>query len=716
MEQNRFVNRLDDFQSHSIHYVMLAARSTQDVRDFTVDSPSAQSETLSAIDSARQLGDAVQYKDGSSVFLMMDTRRFSQYGIMDFEMETMMTGFSVPGSKSPNSTAINMKFTVVDSMGISFANFLQYLMDQKLQVSFDGMTVLVRLLFIGHRPDGTSDVVQSVTIPAIFKQIQVDLNDTKGLYTCTLFPLIGMPSNSQNNPKWTAIGTASSYFTGLSANTLGAVVSSFERRLNEESFKRYAQRNAQTQDQGTKKSVGRFGRQVQYMITLPKGWSDFKFSGPSQNAAVETVFTELVKREKQQSESVAEAQKKAQKGSATPAKDSHVAVDPGLTVTEVLDVIFNQCLDVAKLGNFTKKADTDGMIRFYKHLVTVTSNDDGFTVHVDVVLFEVPNADLDTGKGASSVSSNDQDIYTDIKLKDGTTKRAPKQYLEFDYIFSGTNIDVLTLDLKIENLNILLMQGQKLGAGELWTTAENANEQKDGEGVAKDEKPVFGFRSKDPVLLPPRSSGDASNYSNLGANAQVEGDATPQAVNQQYMQNLQAFYAAGPVEAKMTLRGNPDLMAQVSLQAIPAHVSAYTASSGAGEASKVNEDVKAKYREEFEKNLLKLNGAGRRPGAVVDASAPLNARMLGGRNFVSSPFFAKVNVYGPNVDFVTGGAGPGTDYAQKLFYDNYYFVDKVISKIDGSRFTQELSLRSFSVYNFPNTNTKGANTSPTKST
>lgn len=707
MSQN-FVNRLDDFQSHSIHYVMLAARSTQDVRDFTIDTATSQSETLSAIDNARQLGDTVKYKNNSSVFLMMDTRRFSQFGIMDFELETMMTGFSVPGSKSPNSTAINMKFVVVDSTGISFANFLQYLMDQKLQVSFDGMTVLVRLLFIGHRADGTTDVVQSLTIPAIFKQIQVDLNDTKGLYTCTLFPLIGMPSNSQNNPKWTAIGTASSYFSGASANTLGAVVGSFERRLNEESFKRYTQLNGQSQDQGKKTSVGRFGRPVQYMITLPKGWGDFKFSGPTQHAATETVFTELVKKEKEKTASVSEAQKKAQKGAAAPAKDSHVAVDPGLTVTEVLDVIFNQCLDVAKLGNFTKKADTDGTLRFYKHLVTVTSDDSGFTVHVDVVLFEVPNIDLATGKGANSVSSNDQDLYTQIKLKDGTTKRVPKQYLELDYIFSGTNIDVLTLDLKIENLNILLMQGSKLGQGELFTKAEDGGVQTDGDGVAKDEHPVFGRRRKDPALMPPRSSNEAANYSNLGANAEAEGDATPQAVNQQYLQNLQAFYAAGPVEAKLTLRGNPDLMVQVALQAIPDHVSAYTIVNAKGDASEVNNDVKSKYRADFETNLLKLNGI-----KSSTAGSPINTQMMTGRNFVSSPFFTKVNVFGPNVDFLTGAAAPG-DYAQQLFYENYYFVDKVISKIDGARFTQELSMRSFSVYNFPNTSTQGATTSATK--
>jgi hypothetical protein len=697
-------NPLDQFQSHSIHYVMLAARSTEDVRGFTVDSQQAQSETLSAIDATKKLGDKVQMPGAAAAYLLIDTRRFSQFMVNDFELETMMTGFAVPGSRTPSSTAINMKFTVIDSLGIQFANFLQYIMDQQLQVSYDGMTLLVRVLFIGHRADGTTQVVQSLTIPAIFKQIQVDLNDVKGVYTCTLYPLIGMPSNSRNNAKWTSIGAASSYFSGENANTLGAVVNAFERQLNEVSLKRYAQVNGQTTADGTKVSVGRFGRPVQYMITLPKGWAEFKFSGPTQGGATETVFAELVKVEASKSASAAEAQKKAQQNSSAPAKDSFVAVNPSLSIPEVLDVIFSQCLEVAQLGNFTKKQDQDGNLKFYKHLVTVTSDDASFTVHVDIVEFIVPNVDLATGAKSNSVGANDAALYELTEYKDGSSRRRPKQFIEYDYIFSGTNIDVLHLDLKIENLNILLMQGSKLGQGELFSKVADGQDQGDGTSVGSDEHPVFGRRKKDPALMPPRSTGDDTNFSTYGANARTVGEATPQAIAQQYTQNLQAFYAAGPVEAKLELRGNPDLMVMVSLQSIPQHVSAVTITSEGGVSSNVNADVKKEYRAAFEKNLLRYSGIN---DSQVNTGSSINSKMLTGTNFVSSPLFAKVNVYGPNVDFLTGAANPG-DYGTKLFYDNYYFVDKVISKIEGSKFTQELAMRSFSLYNFPNTATRGA--------
>ena len=266
-------NPLDKFRSHSIHYVILAARSTEDLREFSDGSESELARTLQAIDDCKQLGGSVRSKNGSDgVFLLVDTRRFSQFSIDNFELDTKIAGFAVPGSKSPNAVGLEMNFTVHDSSGISFANFLQYLMDKKLQVSFDGMTLLVRVVFIGHTDTGTTEVVQSFGIPAIFNTIQVDLNEVQGIYQCKCFPLIGMVSNSNYNPKWTQIGTASTYFTGPGVNTLGGAVQAFEHALNKESFRRYKEFNSIPD---TDARANGYGRPVQYLLTRPKGWYDY---------------------------------------------------------------------------------------------------------------------------------------------------------------------------------------------------------------------------------------------------------------------------------------------------------------------------------------------------------------------------------------------------------------------------------------------------------
>lgn len=710
----KYTNPLDEFTSHSVQYVVLACRSTEDLRGFTNDSPSGQTESLQAINNCKALGSEVKLagKPGS-VFLMLDTRRFAQFSISNFTLDTLVAGFAVPGSSSPHSTAITMSFTIIDSTGISFANFLQYMTEKQLQVSFTGMTLLVRVLFIGHRLDGSTATVQSVTIPAIFNTIQVDLSDTKGIYNCTLFPLTGMPSNAGYNAKWTSIGTASSYFTGQNVNTLGAVVDSFEAELNRLSIARFIDLNSKVQNAGQKtKAVNDFGRPVQYMITLPKEWQTFTFSGPTQGNATETNFAQLVKDQEviRAAATAKEAQQKAQQNSTSAAKDSFVSVNSNLTITEVLDIIFSQTLEVAKLGNFTKKQDQNGNLKFYKHIITVTSDDSSFLVHADVVEYFVPNVMLNQKPGASTTERDQLLFNTEKTAQAGVVKKVPKNFIEFDYIFSGVNIDVMSLDLKIENLNWLLMQGMKLGAGAINDSTIDGQKQTDGEGVSDDTRQLLGMGRKDPVLMPQRTKNENTNFPGLAANAKSTNDASPQELAQQYTQNLSAFYNAGPINAKLELRGNPEIMASMTLGTIPAHRQAITITSSGGVTSTANPAAKQKYREEFERDILKLA-----PNSPIPRG-PINAALLSGPSYLMSPVFIKVNVYGPNVDFMNNELIAGQNFSTQLFYDNFYWLNKISSKIDGAKFTQELDLHSYSIYGYSALTAKGATNSATKKT
>ncbi len=684
-------NPLDKFRSHSVHYVVLAARSTEELREFSDGSQAVLSRTLQAIDDCKQLGANVKSSNGSGVILMADTRRFSQFMIDNFELDTRIAGFNVPGSKTPNALGIEMDFTVLDSTGISFANFLQYIVDKKLQVSFDGFAILVRILFIGHTDTGSTEIVQSIGIPAIFHSIQVDLNETKGVYQCKCIPLIGMVSNSSYNAKWTSIGTASSYFTGAGSNTLGAAVKSFEHALNRESFRRYKEFNSipngETRENG-------YGRPVQYMITLPTDWYNYTFTGPSQGGAKEINFKELLaleegKRTKEQ-QSAAEAQKKAQSSGAAPAKESYMAVDPNLSITEVLDMMFNQTLEVQKLANFNgrDRSKTEA-IKFYKHLVSVTSSDARFTVHVDVVEFTVPNVNLKEDTNKDAVSQTPEFLSKTTDPKTGVTKLLPKNYIEYDYIFSSKNLDVLSLDLKIEQLNILLMQGTKLGQGNLWSKNDGGQAQKDGETVGYDQDTLMTLRPKDPVRLRMLTPEEKTNFSNIAGNLQKQqkGPDTPSAISQQYTKNLSDFYNMGGA-AKMTVRGNPVLMGEVVLSDLEKHIDVVTLISGKELVSETKDSVRKDWRENLEKTL------GMKPGLKRTRNG---LEVLKGPSFVTTPVFVKVNVYGPNVDFVTLDQIEGP-FSKELLTDNFYFVSAIKNKIEGSRFTQELDLLQYNIY------------------
>ena len=636
-----------------------------------------------------------------NAYLVLDTRRFSQFTVDSFSIETLISGLTIPGSESPHSTAIDMSFTVVDNVGISFANFLQYIMDQKLQVSYDGMTLLLRVLFIGHEPvvGGNSytsrgDVVQSITIPCFFSSIEVQLTETRGVYTCKLFPMLGMPSNAAYNSRWTNIGQAVTYFSGPAANTLGAVVQSFENELNRQSLDRYKQLNAVTQSPGQpNKTTRQFGRPVQYMITIPSKWEAYTFSGPSVGAASEINFAELLKTEAAtESRSTEQQQRRAQQNAAAPAQDAYVSVLPEWTITEVLDKIFSQTTEIAKLANFVQSQANQQTIRFYKQLVSVTSDDSTFTVHVDVVEYEVPNVQAPAGAGTAQGASDSL-----FMIDPSTGNRVPKNFIEYEYIFSGKNLDVLSFDLKIENLNFLLMQGSKLGEGEIFRAAISGDEQKDGEGAASETKTVGAMRAKDPLLMPVMTPQQQTNFSNYSATSRPAGELTPQEINQQYMKNLSAFYNAAPYTAKLELRGNPDLLAGVVLQRLPRHIRTVTVNAD-GTVSNTNLDNKRAYRRELEQSL------GISTTGVYRGTGPLS-----GPSFVSTPLFVKVNVFGPNVDFVTNELVQGEAFTQRLFIDNYYFLSKIVSKIEGAKFTHEADLMTYSVYGAGSivTNTQG---------
>lgn len=715
----KYVNPLDDFQSHSTHFVVLACRSTEDLRAFTSQERQDVESTLRAIDSAKTLGAEVAVPGAAtrgSVFLMIDTRRFSQFTVDNFQLETYLSGLAAPGGGSPHGTSVNMGFNVVDSVGISFANFLQWLMDQKLQVGFDGMILLVRVLFVGHRPDGTSQTVQTVTIPAIFNEIQVDLSDTKGVYTCKLFPLSGMTSTRGFNKRWTQIGTASSFFTGAGTNRLVDVVNAFERRLNEESLGRYRKMSAKAQRPGAgTKDQADFGRPVQFMLTIPKSWHDFQLTGPANGSAKETDFREALKREEEaraKARTSTPAQgsgaASAQSNAATPGQDSHVSVDAGMTVTEVLDFIFKQCADIAKLGNFTP-GQPDKDITLYKHIITVTSSDASYTVHVDVVEFIVPNVYLNEKSAQAdrqaAAAERDRQLFEVVPAANGVArKKVPRNFIELDYMFTGKNLDVLSLDLKIENLTFLLAAKTKIGSSELFVASDTGQEQEDGEGVARDERQL-SMRPKDPVLMPLQTDRERANQSHVAGNLQP-GPADARAVSQQYMRNLSAFYNAGPVTAKLELRGNPQLMSGTVPGEIPRHVTAVTIASTPSGISETNLEVKAQYRAEFERSLLAKNAGLSAAKGGAFAVRPL----LSGPSYVTSPVFVKVNVRTPNVDFQTNEL-VGGDFTRPLFEDNYYYLSKITHKIDGGKFVQEMELYSYSVYGYQTTTAQGLQSS-----
>jgi hypothetical protein len=698
-------NPLDAFTTYSTHFVMIAARTTENARAFM--NPANNRETLAAIEATKQLGDAIPNVGGplrGDCFLVMDTRRFSQFTVESMKYEVYVNGLSKGQAHSNLATTIEM--TVLDSVGISFINFMQWLMDVKLQTNFDGMIFLIRVIFVGHNQDGSTETVQSLTIPAHLFKMEVDLNYAKGVYTLEFMPNMNFSVFKHN--RWTHIGTASG-FNGIGGKTLGGVVRAFEEALNKKSKDFFEQSTAKLLQAGKPplETTKKFGRLVRYQITLPGDWEGREFFGSwknSVNGSIERNFKAELEKLDASKKQTPEGSK-ATDGTTSPAKSVRVSVEMGVTITEVLDIMFKQVPAIASFANAEKVSDPNGVAKFYKHVVSITSSDELVIVHVDVVAFEVPNAQppsavkITNEKQAERVAAEAREAaekrspYTTV-IENGVSKRIPKSYFELDYIFTGQNTQVLNFDMKIQNLVFLLAANTKVSEGEMVhkvRTGQEANPEAEKRAPPRE---LLSLRPYDPLLLPIATAVVKENFSFLSA-ASRDKDAQNQVNSnlQEYVRNLSAFYAISPIQTAVSIKGNPDIMLKFSSPQLPEHSS--FATLGAAGTSASNEEVRAAYRKKFEETVLKLGG--RELTAGGDGVFTLN-RQLGNDTYMTGPVFVKVNIKGPNVDFRTNQLVDGQDFASEVLLDNYYVVFKVVNKIENGVFTQDLELWSHNVF------------------
>lgn len=687
MSFGRLLNPLDGFTTYSTHFVLLACRTTEHARDF---SQAGDTATLQAIDQTTDLGSPVVFGNSNSdVFLVMDTRRFSQFTVDKMKYEVFINGLTTGGSHANLATGIEM--TILDSVGISFINYLQWLMDSKMQCGFDGMIFMIRVIFVGHHEDGSTETIQTVTIPAHLFKIDVNLDYAKGVYDCVFMPNFNFSVNTHQ--RWLNIGTATNYNT-QSGNTLGEMIDSFETSLNKDSSDFYQSISARILEAGgdpTATVGGKFGRLVQYQITIPDDWRKFECDGPSTHNAIEKAFVKTAAANQTAPQKAATAPGK----DVTPATSSYISVDPGQTIPQVVEVILKSCSATREFGNADKLTSKSESITFYKFLVSVSSDDASFIVHVDVIPFVVPNVVPPQSNSASTTPSS---VYEKQIVDAGTgrTITVPTNYFEFDYIFTGKNLDILHFDMKLENLQFLLASNVKTSQGELYNVSSKGQTDQTAKAVKQVDPFFTSSRQYDPMMIPLMSKEQRAAFSQYVTARTLDENARKIADSQSYARNLSSFYAQSAVMCNMTIRGNPDIMQKFNFEKPVLHTPSTSATdAAAGGTSTTNSSVKSQYRQDLEKDILRLPGAAR---SATSTNAFTVNRPLGDASYVTSPVFAKINIKGPNVDAVTNELIDGQDFATEVLYNNYYVVFKVVNSIERGVFTQQLELWSHNVY------------------
>ena len=685
-------NILDKYRSHSFHHILIAANNTEAIRKFINPSNAGSSNFLSSIVN-KQLGE--ELTPGSGAYLITDTRRISHFGIQNLNF-TMLNG----GSASPaESTVIagSLRMKIIDPSGIGFFNYMKYLIDKKFETDISGVVFLLHTLFIGHTHEGTTEQVDSVSIPMIMSSEfnLTEFGTTGGTYDIGFFPItVGL---GQSVDIFCKLNEAFSYTAKESL--LGNAIQAFENQLNVKSRDWYLKLNpifkpvdasvktsqVKSADASADKKQGRI---VQYMITIPENWFYFTVAS-SSDKNIETDWTK-------QGKNVSGSNSKEEKISAKLSTASG-----SVSVQDALMDLFKACPAVNALSSEDLKKQ--GKSKIYKILTSITSDDEAVLVHFDVVEFVIPDPNSAQKIIDNSAASN----------KSGLPSRddnPPGAYV-FDYIFSGKNEDIVHLDIHVNNLALALNSGGMYGWAAKDGIVGNPQTLPNDKLETADKTAIYNVRNKQPITIPPRTGAEKANFSTISAREDVD--------HKQHMKDIQDFHktladlSITSLQPQLRIRGNPDLMKQFAVDSIAPHVK-MTGSlkeflQNTSEA-KINELSAWEYDSNNSSTAPKAKGGASIVSAHIEhrkyindivvnpTQSQLNDAMKSGKakGFLSQGQFVKINIYGPNdypLSFEVGGA-----YKSQLFYDSWYMLFGVSNNFDGTEFTQELNLKAFDLY------------------
>lgn len=714
------LNPLDEYRSYSYQNILIVANTTEALRPFTSSDPGLDATSLGAITNTAQ-GSAIEVPKSTDVgtgnaFLVLDSRRTSSFAIREF------TYTANPGIGIPSQTHVfvgELHMTIVDPDGIVFINYLKFLIDEQLKTDLYGMHFLLKTIFVGHKIDGTTTVISTSGIPLMLLTLEFEVTYKEGIYTLKFVPM------SQNAalqiPEFTAVKDVKSMT--LANGTFGAVIRSFEDRLNESYRDWYKALNLEIKEAGKAESkvVGKTGRLVQVMITIPDSWENFKVEGTENNNVERSFKKELEKRKEVQDKKVEEQKAEIKKQVAEAVKvgketqeqaekrlnRKFVSVAPTLNVYEVLAEIVKLCPEALELAN--KKAVGNNLIKLFKTVSSVTSNSEVVLIHFDIIEFVVPNVTIKKEEFSQSKFF--------VKQSNGTW--IPKNSLEFDYIFTGKNTDIIEFNLKMERAQMLLMNTGKIG-----TTAHRMvsdQTKKPDNPVTLNKFNLTFIRENDPIVFGKESIENRKNFASIAEKTDVTNQLVYQKSRNEWLQAVSYLHNQSVLRAKVTIRGNPNLMNKFLTELIPKHIipenvkietevakDTFVKSSILGNPE-AWQSQKKDYRKEIDKYYEDTVNKDLR-GEVQDDTE------INGPKAHAYPMFIKINVFAPNIlEFGSASAKldekDNREYTQ-FWYDGYYTVYSILNKFSEGMFTQELDCPSFGIYGPDNSTTTGGATAP----
>lgn len=675
------INPLDKFQSHAYHFILLAANNTESLRKLS-DGRGLLSNVATA-----KLGDDI----GGGSFLICDTRRISELAINSVKFKQYL------GVGSPSETHLIcglLEMEMYDPTGIGLLNYLKILIDEKLKTDITGMVFMLHISFIGHTDTGGTEPVDSINILMFLTDMILDFSHTGGRYSMKF-----APADSGTHSE----GAHGDYFKIYSAfniyspdNTLGAAIKSFENQLNAHSLKAFQQLNAQQRDPATDQVQGskdqKYGRLVQYMITLPEkvegkpnseDWATFPINAV-QNNQVETDFKKRAQEQKDTNtpKTNVPTTPTDYNKNVEDVTGMRVSIPVSGSISDALTTIFQTCDRVQAKGN--AQAILDKKASIYKILYTITSDEKTVLVHVDVVEYYLPDPE-----GLKKIKEGVEGSGTKLAAKEDNP---PGAYI-YDYLYTGKNADIIDFAVQVNNAQFMLLNKVSIGAKALADVQDSDSSKKKDKDNLTEYKPVGVLKPNSPVKPPVRTPQETTNYV---AQPNPYAELYPQVVadRQDFHQLLSYVHGMSMLNGVVKIRGNPDHLGKTQPLAYAPHMQLMGSYNDFTNIQNFDDQgVQQKLAENRAQHRKYVNDNFVKPRQdTIDLAA--SGQSVETETFHTSPYFLKINIKAPSDYLFSQEVGTGN---VQVFYDGWYMMRAIEHEFNMGNFTQTLEIAAYNL-------------------
>lgn len=646
------------------------------------DKEGLQSPLFAAVEKAG-LGDEVTVKN-SKAYLLVDSRRFSQYSITSVEMDHVYgTGTRV----NPTKPIGPLSLKLTDTTGLSFFNLLMDVMRNKIKTSQISAFFLLTILFVGHDDDGETRTISTCFIPLTLATMAFEFTSSGSLFDMQFFETEGGPSVSSVIQQVDYLGKIGTITTSKKNNTLGDALQVLEDQLNIQSLEFYQKfYNDRLRKAGSSSNTElKLGKLVQYMITIPDKWKNFQITTASRSKNKEAMF---------KSAKPTETPKEVVKTDVTVAQTNQenryfqFTFSQTTTISDAIKSILESSKEFLELAS--EELRKQGLATAMKTITTFTSDESTFTIHFDIYEHLIPRVDANTGElvaGNPSRSTLGEEI---------------KNLITYDYIFTGKNSHIRELKIQyhpaaaVVALSVDLEIGQARFADNAAAGQTRANMRPITIGApsTKDLAPQIG--ENDPILLPMISKDQQQN--NTAQKNEEYGKEESTAIlraKQEYTSTYASLHFLSSIGMEMTVRGNPNIIRKYADRdergGIPPHqtiistaeLNALVAESQLTAAtnfeSRVKQGVQSSKSYYIKKFITpRITPAQRNTGSKDE--------LLNGIDIATMPVFVKINILAPNVDHTGEYISGEPMFTDKFFFNGPYRVLTVKTIFTGGDF------------------------------